>query len=113
VSLYEVLPDGTSVLLAEDVKRARHRESAETEALVPSGAVLRYDFDQFPFFSRRVAPGSRLRLFLRCPNSIYLQKNYNGGGVVADETPRDSRTAHVTVYHDARYPSALTLPVVP
>ena len=112
VSLYEVLADGTSVLLAEDVKRARYRESPEAETLVPSGAVLRYDFDQFPFFSRRVAPGSRLRLFLRCPNSIYLEKNYNGGGVVADETRQDARTAHVTVYHDAKYPSALTLPVV-
>ena len=113
VSLYEVLVDGTSVLLAEDVKRARYRESLETETLVPSGTVLRYDFDQFPFFSRRVALGSRLRLFLRCPNSIYLEKNYNGGGVVADETRRDARTAHVTVYHDAKYPSALTLPVLP
>jgi hypothetical protein len=112
VSLYEVMTDGTSVLLAEDVKRARYRESLETETLVPSGTVLRYDFDQFPFFSRRVAQGSRLRLFLRCPNSIYLEKNYNGGGVVADETRRDARTAHVTVYHDAKYPSALTIPVV-
>jgi putative CocE/NonD family hydrolase len=112
VSLYEVLADGTSVLLAEDVKRARYRESLEKETLVPAGAVLRYDFDQFPFFSRRVAPGSRLRLFLRCPNSIYLEKNYNGGGVVAEETARDARTAHVTVHHDAKYPSALTLPIV-
>jgi putative CocE/NonD family hydrolase len=112
VSLYEVLTDGTSVLLAEDVKRARYRESPESETLVPSGAVLRYDFDQFPFFSRRVAQGSRLRLFLRCPNSIYLQKNYNRGGVVADETARDARTAHVTVHHDAKCPSALVLPVV-
>jgi len=112
VSLYEVLADGTSVLLAEDVKRARHRTSLETETLVPSGAVLRYDFDQFPFFSRRVAQGSRLRLFLRCPNSIYLEKNYNGGGVVAEETAKDARTAHVAVHHDAKYPSALTLPIV-
>ena len=111
VSLYEVLADGTSVLLAEDVKRARYRESPEKETPVPSGAVLRYDFDQFPFFSRRLAAGSRLRLFLRCPNTIYLEKNYNGGGVVADETPRDARIAHVIVYHDAEHPSALALPI--
>lgn len=112
VSLYEVLADGTSVFLAEDVKRARHRESLEREALVTPGAVLRYDFDQFPFFSRRVAAGSRLRLFLRCPNSIYVQKNWNAGGVVADESRADARTAHVSVHHDATYPSALTIPVV-
>jgi putative CocE/NonD family hydrolase len=111
-SLYEVLADGTSVLLAEDLMRARHRESLEKATLVTPGQVLRYAFDKFPFFSRKVAKGSRLRLFLRCPNTIYLEKNYNGGGVVADETAKHARTAHVTVYHDARYPSALTLPVV-
>jgi putative CocE/NonD family hydrolase len=112
VSLYEVTPDGTSVLLAEDVKRARYRESPEREVLVTPGAVLRYDFDQFPFLSRRVSAGSRLRLFLRCPNSIYIEKNWNGGGVVADESRPDARTAHVVVYHDAKHPSGLTLPVV-
>ncbi len=112
VSLYEVTSDGTSVLLAEDVKRARYRETPEKEALVAAGAVLRYDFDQFPFFSRRVAAGSRLRVFLRCPNSIYLEKNWNGGGVVADESRKDARTAHVGVYHDAAHPSALVVPVV-
>ena len=111
VSLYEVLADGTSVRLAEDVRRARYRESLEREVLVPPGQALRYTFDSFPFFSRRVAKGSRLRLFLRCPNSIHIEKNYNGGGVVAEETASDARTAHVTVYHDADHPSALTLPV--
>jgi putative CocE/NonD family hydrolase len=112
VSLYEVLADGSSVLLAEDLMRARFRESLEKESPVPPGKVLRYDFATFPFFSRSVARGSRLRLFLRCPNSIYLEKNYNGGGVVAEESARDARVAHVAVYHDAQHASALTLPVV-
>lgn len=112
VSVYEVTADGTSVLLAEDVLRARYRESLEKETLVPPGRPLRYDFTNFPFFSRQVAKGSRLRLFLRCPNTIYLAKNYNSGGVVAEETAKDARTAHVTVYHDPTHPSALELPVV-
>ena len=112
-SLYELRVDGTSVLLTEDVKRARYRESLEKEALVAPGAVLRYDFDGFPFFSRRVGKGSRLRLFLRCPNTIFLEKNHNSGRAVADETDLDARTAHVAVYHDREHPSALVLPVVP
>ena len=70
------------------------------------------DFTNFPFFSRQVAKGSRLRLFLRCPNTIYLAKNYNSGGVVAEETAKDARTAHITVYHDPTHPSVLELPVV-
>lgn len=112
VSVYEVTADGTSVLLAEDILRARYRESLEKETLVPAGQALRYDFTNFPFFSRQISKGSRLRLFLRCPNTIYLQKNYNSGRVVAEETAKDARTAHVTVYHDPTHPSALELPVV-
>jgi putative CocE/NonD family hydrolase len=111
VSLYEVQAEGGSVLLAEDQLRARYRESLEKETLVPAGQILRYDFDGFPFFSRLVKKGSRLRLFLRCPNSIFLQKNYNSGRPVAEETAADARVAHVSLYHDPAHPSALEIPV--
>ena len=110
-SLYELPAEGGSVLLTEDMVRARYRESLEKETLVPPGQVLRYEFDGFPFFSRLVRRGSRLRLFLRSPNSIYLQKNYNSGKPVAEETAADARVAHVTLYHDAAHPSALELPI--
>jgi len=79
---------------------------------VKAGEIDRYVFDNFTFFSRRVARGSRLRLVVRSPNSPGIEKNYNSGGVVADETGRDARTAHITLYHDAQHPSALELPVV-
>jgi putative CocE/NonD family hydrolase len=111
--LYEVLPNGGSVLLTSDVLRARYRESLEKETPVPRGEILRYDFTGFPWFSRRVSRGSRLRLVVSCPNSIAFEKNYNSGGVVADETAKDARTAHVAVYHDAEHPSALEIPIVP
>ena len=45
------------------------------------------------------------------PNSIFWQKNYNSGGVVADETAKDARTAHVKIYHDAEHASAIDLPL--
>jgi uncharacterized protein len=110
--LYEILPEGGSVLLTSDVLRARYRDSLEKETLVPAGEILRYEFTGFPWFSRRVSKGSRLRLVVACPNSIYWQKNYNSGGVVADETAKDARKAHVVLYHDAEHPSALEIPVV-
>jgi predicted acyl esterase len=64
-------------------------------------------------FSRRISKGSRLRLVISSPNTPGVEKNYNSGGVVADETAKDARTAHVTLYHDAAHPSALEIPVVP
>ena len=110
-SLYEILPDGKSILLTSDFLRARYRDSLEKESLVPQGKIVRYDFTGFSWFSRRVSQGSRLRLVVSCPNSIHLEKNYNSGGVVADETAKDARTAHVVLYHDAEHPSTLEIPI--
>jgi uncharacterized protein len=111
-AVYEVLADGSSVLLSDDMLRARYRESLREQVLVVPGEVNEYTFDGFSFFSRRIARGSRLRLLLSSPNTVFFQKNYNSGRVVADETAEDARTAHVTVYHDAQHPSFLEIPVV-
>lgn len=112
VEIFEILSDGNSVRLSGDLLRARYREGTDHEKLVTPGEVTRYDFDGFTFFSRKIAKGSRLRLILSSPNDPGLEKNYNSGGVVASETAKDARTAHITVYHDAAHPSALELPVV-
>jgi putative CocE/NonD family hydrolase len=109
--LYEILPSGGSVRLASDFLRARYRGSLEQETPVPRGEIVRYDFTGFSWFSRRIAQGSRLRLVVSCPNSIDFEKNYNSGGVVAGETAKDARTAHVAIYHDAKHPSALEIPL--
>jgi putative CocE/NonD family hydrolase len=110
--LYEILPGGESVFLTGATIRARYRESLRQEKLVTPGKTEKYVFDNFTFFSRRIAKGSRLRLFIHCPNSPGVEKNYNSGGVVALETGKDAKTAHITLFHDAQHQSALELPVV-
>ena len=112
VSLYEIKPDGSSILLTNDALRARYRESPRQEKLVKPGEVNTYVFDHFTFVSRRIAKGSRLRLVLGASSSIYTEKNYNSGGVVANESGKDAKVAHVTVYHDAQHPSFLEIPIV-
>lgn len=112
VSVYEIMRDGTSVFLTDDLMRARYRSSPRQAQPVKPGEVNRYEFDAFQFFSRRVQKGSRLRLVINSPNSIFLEKNYNSGGDVASETAKDARTAHVTLYHDPQHPSFLELPIV-
>jgi putative CocE/NonD family hydrolase len=111
-TLYEILPDGTSVQLTGDALRARYRESALEAKLVAPGQITRYDFDGFSWFSRRVSKGSRLRLVLNCNNSSFSEKNYNSGGDVEKESGKDTRVAHVTIYHDAEHPSVLEIPIV-
>jgi predicted acyl esterase len=112
VNAYEILQDGSSVALTSDLIRARYRDSLTEAKLVKTGEINKYEFNTFQWMSRLVKKGSRLRLVINCPNSIYVQKNYNSGGVVADESGKDARTAHITLYHDAQHPSALVLPVV-
>jgi putative CocE/NonD family hydrolase len=112
VSVFEIKPDGTSIALTDDIKRARYRQSLRKEHLVTQGSIERYEFTSFRFFSRRLEKGSRLRLVFSSPNSIHLEKNYNSGGEVADESRKDARTAHVTLFQDAEHQSYLEVPVV-
>ncbi len=109
--LYEIQPDGTSIALWSDIRRLRYRESLREAKLVKPGEIVKCDFDPGLFVARRLMKGSRLRLVISSPNSIFWQKNYNSGGVVADETAKDARTCHVKMYHDATHASALQLPL--
>jgi putative CocE/NonD family hydrolase len=110
--LYEILRDGSSIQLTSAAMRARYRESLRQEKAVPAGQTQKYVFDNFTFFSRRVAKGSRLRLVIHSFNSPSIEKNYNSGGVVSKETGKDARTAHIQLMHDGDHPSALELPIV-
>jgi len=111
IALYEIAANGSSLILAVDLMRARYRLSLDRETLVDRNQIHRYEFDTFNFVSRRLPKGSRLRLVLRSPNSIYYQKNYNSGGVVHEECAQDARIAHVRLYHDAQHQSFLEVPI--
>jgi putative CocE/NonD family hydrolase len=109
--LYEIQPDGASIALWNDIRRLRYRESLREAKVVKPGEVVKCDFNPGLFVARRLMKGSRLRLVVYSPNSIFWQKNYNSGGVVADETAKDARTAHVKIYHDAQHASSVDLPL--
>jgi putative CocE/NonD family hydrolase len=110
-TVYEFDRNGGSIMLSQDVLRARYRESLRVGKLVMTREPLRYDFEHFTFVSRRIAAGSRLRLVIGPMNSIFTQKNYNSGKPVSEETMADARTVNVTLLHDKAHPSALYVPV--
>ena len=109
--LYEIQPDGTSIALWSDVVRVRYRESLREAKFANPGEIVRCDFNPGLFVARRLMKGSRLRLVITAVNSISWQKNYCSDGVVAEETAKDARTCNVQVYHDAKHPSAIQLPL--
>jgi putative CocE/NonD family hydrolase len=111
VAVFEIQPDGTNVFLTDDILRARYRGGDRAAKPVPKNAIQRYDFERFTFAARRIQQGSRLRLVIAPMNSLFSEKNYNAGGVVADETGKDARTVTVSLYHDEQHPSALWVPI--
>jgi putative CocE/NonD family hydrolase len=110
-SIYEVGREGRGLLLTSDSKRARYRNRSREAELIRTAEPLRYDFESFPFVSRVVKEGATLRLVVGPINSIFHEKNYNAGGVVASECASDARTVRVRVFHDASHPSVLYLPI--
>jgi len=40
------------------------------------------------------------------------QRNYQSGGVIADETPKDARPATIRLVHDDAHPSRLELGIL-
>ena len=110
-SIYEIKADGSSVLLTTQTIRARYRDDLEKEKLLQSGEINLFHFKNFPFISRVIEKGSRLRLIISSPNGIYEQKNYCSGGVVANETAKDAHTAHIKIYNDSKHQSVLVVPV--
>ena len=109
--LYEIQPDGTSIALWSDIRRLRYRESLREAKPMKPGEIVKCDFNPGLFVGRKLMKGSRVRLVVTAVNSIFWQKNYCSGGVVADETAKDARTAHVKVYHDAAHASSVDLPL--
>jgi uncharacterized protein len=109
--LYEIQPDGTSIALWSDIRRLRYRDSLREAKLVKPGEIVKCDFNPGLFVARKLMKGSRLRLVVTAVNSIFWQKNYCSGGVVADETGKDAHTCHVQIYHDAEHASAIELPL--
>jgi putative CocE/NonD family hydrolase len=111
VDIYEIRQDGSSIALGSQVLQARYRHNPRDPQLITTKAPLRYEFEHFPFVSQQIRKGSRLRLVIGPSNSIHTEKNYNSGGVVAEETMKDARPVAVTLYHDHGRPSALYVPL--
>lgn len=105
-------PSGQRVLLGEDWLRARFRSSLARPSLVTPGKPFLARFE-LPFIARDVPAGSRLRLVVRSLHSLFLARNFNGGGEVAAESVRDARTAQVEVLGSEAHPSFVEVAVEP
>ncbi len=108
-----VLPDGRTLVLGQDMMRARFRHGMTKAEPATPGAIEPWHFDGFYFTVRQLPKGTRLRVVLGPINIPDLQKNYNSGGRIGYETAKDARTATISVHLDPRHASYLELPLAP
>jgi uncharacterized protein len=110
--LVDVWPDGTAVILAEGVLRARFREGFEREVLVEPERPYEYRLD-LAATSNVFLGGHCIRLLVTSSSFPRFDRNPNTGNPLGVDGPGDLRPARQTVFHDARRASRLILPVVP
>lgn len=108
--LVDVRPDGYAQNLADGIVRARYRASRQTPAPLTPGEVTPFTIDCWAT-SHVFLPGHRIRLEIASSNFPRFDRNLNTGGEQATGTRW--QTAQQTVFHDARYPSHVLLPIIP
>ena len=115
ISVHEIGLDGGSIQLSTDGLRARYREGLRSPKLIDTRAPLRYEFSTFTFVSRLMRRGHRIRLVIspvgRLIQAMFTERNFNGGGVVANESIDDAKQVTVHLFHDSEHPSMLSVPI--
>lgn len=108
--LLDVHPDGKAYNLLDGVIRARYRESFEQPTLLQPGRVYEYTIDLWAT-SNLFKKGHRLRVAVSSSNFPRFDRNPNTGHVFGVDAQMQPATQ--TIHHSRRYPSHITLPIVP
>ncbi|RME04551.1 MAG: CocE/NonD family hydrolase, partial [Deltaproteobacteria bacterium] len=109
VKLTDVYPDGRSILLLDGILRMRYREGFDREVFMEPGTIYEITVDLWST-SIVVNRGHRLRVAVSSSNAPRFDVNPNTGEPIGEATTMVVATQ--TLYHDARHPSRLILPVV-
>jgi hypothetical protein len=108
--LVDVDPTGYARFLTDGIVRTRYRNGTNRPAEVVPGQVYKYTIDLWATGNVFKA-GHRIRLYVSSSNFPRFDRNLNLGEPIAASSR--AKVAHQTVYHGGKYPSALTLPLIP
>ena len=107
----DVHPDGKAYNLTENIQRMRYRNGYDKPlAWMSPGQVYKVTFQPIDT-SNYFYPGHKLRVAVSSSNFPRFDRNLNTGGNNYDETK--GVIAHNAVHHDSKYPSKITITVVP
>jgi putative CocE/NonD family hydrolase len=108
--LTTVDPKGKVFSLVEGKIRARFRQSMSAPSFLEPGKVYEYALDLWQT-GITVPKGHRMRVEVASAAFPLFSRNLNTGG--HNEKDTNFITAEQTIYHDARYPSHVLLPMIP
>ena len=108
--LVDVFPDGTARALTDGILRARYRRGKTVPELLTPGQPVEMTID-LGATSNLFAAGHRIRVEVSSSNFPRFDRNPNTGTAFGESG--ELRRAEQTIFHDARRPSRLILPVVP
>jgi len=110
VKLCDVRPDGVSYNILDEFIRLRWREGVRQTVLLEPGKTYDFDLAIGPV-AHRFRKGHRVRLQITSSAFPHFDRNMNTGNPVGADARGE--IAEVTVFHDAKRPSAVILPVTP
>ncbi len=109
--LVSVERDGRAINLVDGIVRARYGKAVKNPpSFVEPGEVVKYTIDLWAT-SYLFSKGQRLRVEISSSNFPRFDVNRNTGGNFA--TDNNYVIAHQKIYHNGKYPSHITLPVIP
>lgn len=111
VKLVDVYPDGYEALVVDTALRARYRDGrrASDVAMMPPGEAVKLEIDLW-HSAITFEKGHRIAVHVTSSNHPRFEVNPNTGAAPGE--PTRPRIATNTIYHDAKHPSALLLPVL-
>jgi len=111
VKLVDVYPDGTAVNIQDGIVRAMYRDN---DPLHPTplqpGRIEEYEVELWAT-SNLFKAGHRIRVEVSSSNFPRFNRNLNTGEPVPGATRTEA--ARQKIYHDAKHPSRIVLPVIP
>jgi len=108
--LTDVAPDGFARDVAEGILRMRYRDSQEHASLMNPGQTYQIRLDLWST-SNVFLRGHTLRLEISSSNFPRFDRNLNTGEDI--KFARRFVSATNSIFHDAKDPSVLVLPVIP
>ena len=111
--LLDVSPDGTAINLMSpglDVLRASYRDLSRGRQLLSPGTIYELKLENL-ITSNLFLQGHRIRLQISASFTPNFSRNLQSGK--SEVNSAEMKRAHIRVFHDAKHPSQVVLPMIP